>query len=96
MKTQTDPMQSPSSQPEALRAAPRCGARTRSGFPCRSPAVAGRRRCRMHGGSAGSGGPMGERNGAYRTGAFTKGAIAERRQLAALLVLVRATLRSTT
>src|SRR5439155_9936835 len=28
--------------------APRCGARTRSGNPCRSRAVRGKRRCRMH------------------------------------------------
>jgi hypothetical protein len=33
----------------------RCGAKTRSGKPCRSPAVAGKRRCRMHGGAPGSG-----------------------------------------
>jgi glucans biosynthesis protein len=30
--------------------APRCGARTRGGGACRSPAVRGKRRCRMHGG----------------------------------------------
>jgi hypothetical protein len=30
--------------------APRCGARTRKGLPCGSPAVRGRKRCRMHGG----------------------------------------------
>jgi NAD(P)H dehydrogenase (quinone) len=30
-------------------------ARTRSGNPCRSPAVRGKSRCRMHGGAAGSG-----------------------------------------
>ncbi|WP_404947166.1 HGGxSTG domain-containing protein [Rhizorhabdus wittichii] len=40
---------------------PRCGARTRSGHPCRSPAVNGSRRCRMHGGK-GSGAPRGNRN----------------------------------
>ncbi|HEY0411134.1 MAG TPA: HGGxSTG domain-containing protein [Candidatus Dormibacteraeota bacterium] len=28
--------------------APRCGARTRSGRPCRSPAMRGKARCRMH------------------------------------------------
>jgi glucans biosynthesis protein len=42
---------------------PRCGARTRSGGPCRAPAVAGRARCRKHGGAAGSGGQPGNRNG---------------------------------
>ena len=34
----------------ALHLAPRCGARTRAGCPCRAPAIAGKRRCRMHGG----------------------------------------------
>ena len=31
-----------------------CGARTRSGAPCRAAKVAGKNRCRMHGGAAGS------------------------------------------
>ena len=30
----------------------RCGAKTRSGAPCKNQAVAGRKRCRMHGGRA--------------------------------------------
>lgn len=30
---------------------PHCGARTRSGAPCRGPAVQGSQRCRMHGGT---------------------------------------------
>lgn len=38
-------------------ACPRCGARTRSGVPCRSPAMPNGR-CRMHGG--GSTGPSAE------------------------------------
>lgn len=29
----------------------RCGAKTRQGTACQSPAVHGRRRCRMHGGT---------------------------------------------
>jgi hypothetical protein len=33
-----------------LHLAPRCGARTRGGCPCRAPAIHGRARCRMHGG----------------------------------------------
>ena len=33
-----------------LNLSPRCGARTRAGRPCQSPAVFGRQRCRMHGG----------------------------------------------
>ena len=31
--------------------APRCGAKTRKGTPCKGPAVKGKRRCRMHGGT---------------------------------------------
>ena len=52
-------------QPWSLRQALRCGACTRSGMPCQSPAVKGNRRCRMHGGAAGSGAPQGPANGRY-------------------------------
>lgn len=31
--------------------APRCGAKTRRGTPCKGPAVRGKKRCRMHGGT---------------------------------------------
>ena len=54
-----------------LARAPRCGARTRAGRPCRQAAVRGRERCRMHGGAKGSGGPRGERNGNYKHGLWT-------------------------
>ena len=40
----------------------RCGAKTRSNKPCRSPAVSGKKCCRMHGGAAGSGAPRGNKN----------------------------------
>src|SRR5215204_1330947 len=56
---------------------PRCGAMTRSGNPCRSPAMPNGR-CRMHGGTS-PGAPKGERNGAYKHGRFTNEAIARRR-----------------
>jgi hypothetical protein len=36
--------------PGGPRLAPRCGAKTRKGTSCLSPAVRGKRRCRMHGG----------------------------------------------
>lgn len=62
---------------------PRCGARTRSGKPCRSPAVQGKRRCRMHGGALGSGAPRGNKN-ALKHGLYTREAIAERRQISEL------------
>mgnify|MGYP001813695393 FL=1 len=45
-----------------MRAAPRCGARTRRGTPCQAPAVSGRERCRMHGGAPSSGAPKGNQN----------------------------------
>lgn len=63
---------------------PRCGAKTRSGEPCKSPAVQGKRRCRMHGGAPGSGAPRGNKN-AVKHGLFTREAIAQRRQLAELV-----------
>ena len=63
---------------------PRCGAKTRSGGSCRSPAVHGKKRCRMHGGAQGSGAPRASRN-ARKHGLFTRDAIAERRQIQALL-----------
>jgi uncharacterized protein YjcR len=62
----------------------RCGARTRSGKPYRSPAVSGKRRCRMHGGAPGSGAPRSNKN-ALKHGFFTREAIAERRQLRQLI-----------
>ncbi|WP_445785135.1 HGGxSTG domain-containing protein [Sphingorhabdus sp.] len=51
-------------------ASERCGARTRAGGACRSPAVSGRRRCRMHGGAKGSGAPSGNSN-ALKSGLYT-------------------------
>ena len=68
----------------AMRKSPRCGAKTRSGGRCRAPAVKGRRRCRMHGGAAGSGAPKGNQN-ALKHGRFTREEIALRRHLRDLL-----------
>ena len=67
-----------------MLASPRCGAKTRRGGACRSPAVHGRQRCRMHGGAPGSGAPRANRN-ARKHGLFTGDAIAERGQIRALL-----------
>lgn len=67
-----------------LRAAPRCGARTRAGTACRSPAVQGRSRCRMHGCGGGklrrSGAPRGNRN-AWKDGYWAAAARLRRRQM---------------
>jgi uncharacterized protein YjcR len=62
----------------------RCGAKTRSGWPCKAPAVAGKQRCRMHGGAPGSGAPRGNQN-ARTHGLYTREAVAERRGVTELL-----------
>ena len=67
-----------------MLASPRCGAKTRTSGACRSPAVHGKTRCRMHGGAQGSGAPRANQN-ARKHGLFTRDAIAERRQIRALL-----------
>ena len=55
----------------------RCGAKTRSGRPCNSPSVHGKKRCRMHGGALGSGAPRGNKN-ALKHGRYTREAMGER------------------
>lgn len=67
-----------------MRASLRCGARTRSGRPCRSPAVRGKRRCRMHGGAKGSGAPIGNHN-ALKQGLHTQQARARRVEVSDLI-----------
>ena len=67
-----------------MLASPRCGAKTRSGKPCRSPAVTGKKRCRMHGGAKGSGAPKGNQN-AYKDGAYTREALEEYRKVGRLI-----------
>lgn len=67
-----------------MQAAPRCGARTRSGKPCQAPSIASGARCRMHGGK-GSGAPPANCN-ALKHGAYD----AEmRRRKAAVRALAR-------
>src|SRR5574341_1176713 len=46
--TERNPME----QPANFKNARRCGAKTRSGAPCKSPAIHNRKRCRMHGGKS--------------------------------------------
>ena len=67
-----------------MLASRRCGVKTRSGGACRSPAVSGRKRCRMHGGNPKSGAPKANQN-ARKHGMFTRDAIAERTRLRDLL-----------
>jgi hypothetical protein len=70
--------------PSRMNQAPRCHARTRRGTPCQQAAVGGRKRCRMHGGAEGSGSPPGNRK-AFKHGRYSAEAIAQRREVAALL-----------
>jgi hypothetical protein len=67
-----------------MLSSPRCGAKTRSGKPCKSPAVDGKKRCRKHGGAPGSGAPRGNKN-AVKNGLYTREAIAQRQQLSQLI-----------
>lgn len=63
----------------------RCGAKSRrSGKPCKAPAVSGKRRCRMHGGTPGSGAPHGNKN-ALKHGLYTREALAELRLVRELI-----------
>ena len=75
-----------------MHLSPRCGARTRRGTACQAPAVNGKRRCRMHGGAAGSGAPSGNQN-ALKHGMYTRDARDERRWLRDLMADARKTLK---
>jgi glucans biosynthesis protein len=74
---------------DSVSRASRCGARTRSGAPCKSAPVTGRRRCRMHGGADGSGAPKGPKNGNYKHGRYTKEVAATRRWIREAIELLR-------
>jgi uncharacterized protein YjcR len=63
-----------------MLASPRCGARTRMVASCRSPAVSGKKRCRMHGGAKGSGAPKNNQN-AVKHGTYTKEAFRQRAKM---------------
>ena len=79
-------MQSRLTQSLAMHLSPRCGARTRNGTPCRSPAMANGR-CRMHGGNS-PGAPNGNAN-ALKHGRYSAEVIAERRKVTALIRAIR-------
>ena len=74
--------------PGDLAKAKPCGARTRSGKPCRGPAMKNGR-CRMHGGPS-PGAPKGNQN-AYKHGRYSAQSILRRRQIAALICEMRDT-----
>ena len=66
----------------AMLLSPRCGARTRLGCPCRSPAMPNGR-CRMHGGKS-TGAPKGNGN-AWKHGLYSADSIELRRLIQQLL-----------
>jgi bifunctional non-homologous end joining protein LigD len=68
----------------------RCGARTRRGTVCQSPAMPNGR-CRIHGGRS-PGAPRGERNGRWSGGFYTPEAQADRRRLRGLIRQMRETM----
>jgi hypothetical protein len=86
-------MAGPRRNTEPMLASPRCGAKTRSGKPCLSPAVSGKRRCRMHGGATGSGAPRGNKN-ALKSGFYIRQRILERRRLQDFLRQARALIKT--
>ena len=56
-----------------------CCAKTRSGLPCKTHPVKGRKRCRMHGGTN-NGAPKGNMN-SFKHGYYTKENIAKRSEV---------------
>src|SRR5215207_4940374 len=75
-----------------MHLSPRCGVRPRGGRPCRSPAVRGKARCRMHGARAGA--PKGPRNGAWRHGGRSGKVLAMRAMERLLLRMAREALEA--
>ena len=69
---------------ELMNLAPRCLARTRRATLCQSPAVKGKRRCRIHGGAKGSGGQKGNQN-ALKHGKYSAEYLAHRKYRKELL-----------
>jgi glucans biosynthesis protein len=68
----------PVAQYGADAAEPALRRQDRLGSPCQSPAVGGKKRCRMHGGAPGSGVPRGDKQ-ALKHGAYTQEAIERRK-----------------
>src|ERR1700681_1668841 len=65
-----------------MHRAKRCGARTRKGTPCQTPAMANGR-CRMHGGPS-PGAPKGNKN-ALKHGRYSAEAILRRKSISKLI-----------
>ena len=70
MKSKINAMQTDNTIIYPFMRSVRCGAKTRQGTACQSPAVRERKRCRMHGGTN-NGAPIGNCN-AFKNGFSTK------------------------
>ena len=73
-----------------MHLAKRCGARTRKGTPCQSPAMANGR-CRMHGGPS-PGAPKGNKN-ALKHGYYSAEAIARRESISLLISAMKSSVK---
>ncbi|WP_084558936.1 MULTISPECIES: HGGxSTG domain-containing protein [unclassified Mesorhizobium] len=74
-----------------MHSSPRCGARTRSANPCKSPAMPNGR-CRLHGGKS-PGAPKGNSN-AFKHGRYSAEAMAGRRRFRQLLAEINETIEA--
>ena len=72
-----------------MHLSPRCGAKTRKGSPCQSPAMPNGR-CRMHGGKS-PGAPKGNRN-AWKHGRYSAESLQARRLLNAFVRVAKRTI----
>ncbi|HAU1192563.1 TPA: hypothetical protein JBJ29_14505 [Legionella pneumophila] len=77
----------------SFMASPRCGANTRQHTLCKSPAVRGKNRCRMHGGAKGSGASIGNKN-AIKHGFTSKDIIELKKAVKTILKRTQLTLKS--
>lgn len=77
-----------------MNLAPRCLAKTRQSTLCQSPAIRGKRRCRLHGGAKGSGAPEGNKN-ALKHGKYTAEALERRRDITKMIRETRGLMKST-
>ena len=71
---------------------PRCGAKSRSGKPCKNLPANGKKRCRFHGGADGIGAPKGNKN-AWKHGDRSRAAIENRKHLNRVLREARGVIR---
>lgn len=72
----------------AANTAIRCGAKTRSSGPCKSPAMPNGR-CRMHGGKS-TGAPCGADHGQYKHGKYTNQKRQENREVRQMIGILKA------